>query len=107
MVNNSININKVKNHVSSQLLEHKDNHSIIMELEIRVLAYINYILFEHGNHKQLIIHRDLSDIGVKNLSSHEFTAILIRVWYQKSDKTIKYYIKNILFVWLLTEEVYF
>jgi hypothetical protein len=74
MVNNSININKVKNHV----------------------PYLNGNI--HGNHKQLIIHRDLSDIGVKNLSSHEFTAILIRVWYQKSDKTIKYYIKNILFV---------
>jgi hypothetical protein len=55
MVNNSININKVKNHVSSQLLEHKDNHSIIMELEIRVLAYINYILFEIKNTLLLLI----------------------------------------------------
>ena len=55
LVNNSININKVKNHVSSQLLEHKDNHSIIMELEIRVLAYINYILFEIKNTLLLLI----------------------------------------------------
>jgi hypothetical protein len=55
MVNNSININKVKNPVSSQLLEHKDNHSIIMELEIRVLAYINYILFEIKNTLLLLI----------------------------------------------------
>jgi hypothetical protein len=39
MVNNSTIINNLINHLTPQIIEHKEHHNIIMQTDIKVLAW--------------------------------------------------------------------